>query len=297
MWGHHGSGHGGGHHGSGHGGGHHGSGHGGGHHIVGSHQQYAGYQQTNPNATSTTNVLHQNVSSLQQAQGAYQQYGSTSSSAPPLHQQQSTQPGYDSRYQQQQHGQMQYQPGYAGPISGNRQPPPGVAPDVWGWFQAVDRRGTGQITSDELQQALLNNNWSHFNAETCRIMIGMFDKDGSGTIDINEFSLLWKYIQDWKACFNSFDTDQSGTIDQQELHRAFSTFGYRLSPQFCNLCVRVFDRTNANTMKFDDFIQCCVMLKTLTDSFRKLDTNQNGVINISYEQFMDMVLNNTLSGI
>ena len=24
----------------------------------------------------------------------------------------------------------------------------------------------------------------------------------SGTIDINEFAALWKYIEDWKACFD-----------------------------------------------------------------------------------------------
>ena len=119
----------------------------------------------------------------------------------------------------------------------------------------------------------------------------------SGTIDIHEFSALWKYVQDWKGCFDGFDTDNSGTIDQQELSRAFTSFGYRLSPEFCAMCVRVFDRASANTMKLDDFIQCCVMLKTLTDSFRKFDTNQSGVINISYQQFMDMALDNTLSGI
>jgi len=168
---------------------------------------------------------------------------------------------------------------------------------LWGWFQTVDEDRSGHINADELQRALVNNNWSHFNKETCRLMIGMFDKDRSGTIDVYEFVLLWKYIQDWKNCFDGFDKDRSGSIDQAELSQAFASFGYRLSPQFCTLCVRVFDRSSANTMKFDDFIQCCVMLKSLTDSFRKFDTNQNGRIQINYEQFLDMVLNNTLSGI
>ena len=51
-------------------------------------------------------------------------------------------------------------------------PPPGVDPTVYGWFQAVDADKSGQITAIELQQALTNNNWSHFNPETCRLMIG-----------------------------------------------------------------------------------------------------------------------------
>lgn len=47
-------------------------------------------------------------------------------------------------------------------------------------------------------------------------------------------------------------------------------FFFRLL-SFCNLCVRKFDRLNVYTMKFDDFIQCCVMLKFLIDVFRKYD--------------------------
>ncbi len=53
---------------------------------------------------------------------------------------------------------------------------------------------------------------------------------------------------------------------------------------FCTLCTRMFDRSDMRTMKFDDFIQCCVMLKSLTESFKKQDTNRSGVININYEQ-------------
>ncbi len=44
-------------------------------------------------------------------------------------------------------------------------------------FQSVDRDRSGGISAEELKMALLNNNWSHFNSETCRLMIGMFDKD------------------------------------------------------------------------------------------------------------------------
>ena len=51
-------------------------------------------------------------------------------------------------------------------------PPPGVDPSIYSWFITVDADRSGSITSAELQQALTNGNWSHFNAETCRLMIG-----------------------------------------------------------------------------------------------------------------------------
>ena len=54
--------------------------------------------------------------------------------------------------------------------------------------------------------------------------------------------------------------------------------------EFCNLCTRVFDRNDRRTMKFDDFIQCCVMLRSLTEGFKKLDTDMDGIVQINYEQ-------------
>ena len=52
--------------------------------------------------------------------------------------------------------------------------PPGVDPTVFSWFVAVDADHSGQITANELQQALTNGNWSHFNPEACRLMIGIY---------------------------------------------------------------------------------------------------------------------------
>lgn len=182
--------------------------------------------------------------------------------------------------------------GYGAPA-----PPPGVSQELWNWFQAVDQDRSGKITAIELRQALMNGNMTPFNEETCRLMVGMFDKSKDGTIDINEFAALWKYVQDWKGCFERFDTDRSGNIDAQELSNAFRTFGYNLSPQFSDSVIRVFDRRGMRTINFDDFIQACVMLKTLTDKFRVKDTQQRGVINIGYEEFLEMVLDNTIMAV
>lgn len=173
-------------------------------------------------------------------------------------------------------------------------PPPGVAPDLWSMFKAVDQDNSGKITVDELQRALMNGNWSPFNEETCRLMVGMFDKDGNGTIDIYEFSTLWNYIQDWKRCFDSFDTDRSGTIDLRELHQALTAFGYRLSQTFAQTIIKRFDRCGTGSIQFDDFIQSCVMLHCLTNAFRMKDVQQTGHIALRYEEFLEMVIDTTI---
>lgn len=88
----------------------------------------------------------------------------------------------------------------------------------------------------------------------------MFDRRGTATIRLEEFGSLWKYVEDWQACFQNYDKDNSGFIDASELHSALTAFGYRLNPQVTQLMVKRFDRQNRGTLAFDDFIQSCVML-------------------------------------
>lgn len=157
---------------------------------------------------------------------------------------------------------------------------------LWDVFQRVDRDRSGAITADELQQALSNGTWTPFNPETVRLMIGMFDKNQKGTVSFEEFGALWKYVTDWQNCFRSFDRDNSGNIDRNELKTALTNFGYRLSDQIIDTLIRKYDRAGRGTIYFDDFIQCCVVLYTLTAAFRQLDTDLDGVITIHYEQFL-----------
>ena len=68
--------------------------------------------------------------------------------------------------------------------------------------------------------------------------------------------------------------------------------GYRLSPQFSGLVVSRYDPQARQRLTLDNFIQACVMLKTVTDTFRQKDSQQKGVIQIGYEEFLTMVLLN-----
>lgn len=56
----------------------------------------------------------------------------------------------------------------------------------------------------------------------------MFDKNNTGMIDFHEFGALWKYVQDWQACFRTYDRDNSGNIDMNELKNALTSFGMNI---------------------------------------------------------------------
>ncbi|KAJ7420671.1 Programmed cell death protein 6 [Willisornis vidua] len=145
---------------------------------------------------------------------------------------------------------------------------------LWNVFQRVDKDRSGIISDNELQQALSN---------------GMFDRENKGGVNFNEFTGVWKYITDWQNVFRTYDRDNSGMIDKNELKQALTGFGYRLSDQFYDILIRKFDRQGRGQVAFDDFIQCCVVLQRLTDVFRRYDTDQDGWIQVSYEQYLSMV--------
>merc|ERR1712079_221166 len=122
----------------------------------------------------------------------------------------------------------------------------------------------------------------------------LFDHDKTGEISYSEFGSLWRYVVDWQNCFKTFDKDKSGSINYTELQAALTTFGYNLSPPVYNLLIRKFDRTKSQAVRFDDFIQCCLVLHGITDMFRAEDTDLDGVVTISYEKFLTMLLNSSL---
>ncbi|KAL1921769.1 uncharacterized protein VTP21DRAFT_10411 [Calcarisporiella thermophila] len=191
---------------------------------------------------------------------------------------------YGGGYPQQPYGRP--------PPPAGQQPPPNVDPQLWHWFKAVDTDNSGFLTVEELQRALINGDWSPFNIETCRMMINMFDVDNSGTINYQEFAGLWRYIEEWKRCFQTFDQDGSGTINFQELKTALRSFGYNLSDNFIRLLIKKYDKYGTQDITFDLFLQACVTVKTLTDAFRRFDVNASGWIQINYEQFLELVVMN-----
>ncbi|KAI0061890.1 EF-hand [Artomyces pyxidatus] len=188
--------------------------------------------------------------------------------------------------------------GFAPPGHGG--PPPGADPQLWSWFTAVDTDRSGQVSAPELQKALINGDWSPFDLDTVKLLMNIFDSDRSGTIGFNEFAGLWKYIKDWQGVFRHFDRDGSGTIDGGELSDALRQ--YNLSPQLLNLLERKYDvKATAPVttgyraaalpgITFDRFVRACVVVKQITESFAKLDTDRDGWIQINYDGFMQTVL-------
>jgi Ca2+-binding EF-hand superfamily protein len=167
---------------------------------------------------------------------------------------------------------------------------------LWNWFSSVDSDRSGAITAQELERALINGDWTPFDLDTVKLLMLIFDTDRSGTIGFNEFSGLWKYIKDWQNVFKHFDRDRSGTIDGGELRDALAQFGFNLSPPLLDLVQKKYANQTvgrgmpAPGISFDRFVRACVVVKQLSESFGRLDTDRDGWIQINYDQFMNTVL-------
>ncbi|KAI0752827.1 hypothetical protein C8Q80DRAFT_1148496 [Daedaleopsis nitida] len=176
-------------------------------------------------------------------------------------------------------------------------PPAGADPQLWQWFTAVDVDRSNHISVHELQKALINGDWSPFDLDTVKLLMSIFDTDRSGTIGYNEFAGLWKYIKDWQNVYRHFDRDNSGTIEGSELQEALRQFGYNLSPQLLRLVEakygsgpRAGHGAPPPGITFDRFVRACVVIKQISETFQKLDTDRDGWVQINYDQFMHTVL-------
>ncbi|KLO09705.1 EF-hand, partial [Schizopora paradoxa] len=177
-------------------------------------------------------------------------------------------------------------------------PPPNADPQLWNWFSSVDADRSGAITAEELQTALVNGDWTPFDLDTVKMLMSIFDTDRSGTIGFAEFTGLWKYIKDWQGVFRHFDRDRSGSIDGVELEAALKQFGYNLSPALMHLVLAKYASAPVRNqmgapppaVTFDRFVRACVVIKNLTESFQRLDTQRSGYVQMSYDTFMQTVL-------
>ncbi|KAF8707141.1 hypothetical protein HU200_030382 [Digitaria exilis] len=205
--------------------------------------------------------------------------------------------------------------------------PPGTDPNVVACFQAADRDGSGMIDDKELQSALSGYNQS-FSLRTVHLLMYLFTNtnvrkigkslpfvlsipfvmvratvrsDRSAVrswagIDLS-YSSFWSLavlvqLISCVAIFERFDRDRSGKIDSSELRDALLSLGYSVSPTVLDLLVSKFDKTGGKNraIEYDNFIECCLTVKGLTEKFKEKDTTLSGSATFTYEAFMLTVL-------
>ncbi|KAK9239756.1 hypothetical protein V1525DRAFT_424465 [Lipomyces kononenkoae] len=156
-------------------------------------------------------------------------------------------------------------------------------------FSTVDKDGSGKLSGSELRSALVNFDKTKFDPETIRLMIKLFDSDGSGTINYAEFKRLWNYLGEWLERFQQFDLDHNTTISLDEFSLALKSFGFQFSPRFVRFMFNYYDKRGTGSISFDLFVQANITVQRIHDAFKKYDRGQ-GTIQISLEDLLTEVL-------
>nr|XP_043622076.1 calcium-binding protein CBP-like [Erigeron canadensis] len=170
--------------------------------------------------------------------------------------------------------------------------PPGTDPNVMACFQVADLDGSGVIDDKELQTALSSYNQS-FSIRTVRLLMYLFTNSNTARkIGPKEFTQVFYSLQNWRANFEKFDRDRSGRIDAWELRDALMSLGFAVSPVVLDLLVSKYDRSGGRNkaIEYDNFIECCLIVKGLTEKFKEKDTTYSGNATFTYEDFMLTVL-------
>ncbi|RXM29935.1 Sorcin, partial [Acipenser ruthenus] len=90
-------------------------------------------------------------------------------------------------------------------------------------------------------------------------------RDCSCKMGFNEFKELWAVLSAWKQHFMTMDKDRSGTVDPEEMRQSIASMGYHINPSALVVILKRF--STHGMIAFDDYVACCIKLRTLTGTF------------------------------
>uniref|UniRef100_A0A665T1M2 Calpain-2 catalytic subunit n=1 Tax=Echeneis naucrates TaxID=173247 RepID=A0A665T1M2_ECHNA len=121
---------------------------------------------------------------------------------------------------------------------------------------------------------------SGFGLTTCRNMVNLLDKDGSGKLGLVEFKVLWTKIENFLNIYRQKDVDNSGTMSSTEMRTAVEEAGFSLNNPLHQVLVARYSESDL-TIDFDNFVGCLVRLETMFNMFSSLDKDASGSIELS----------------
>ncbi|XP_066553110.1 calpain 2, (m/II) large subunit, like [Amia ocellicauda] len=128
-----------------------------------------------------------------------------------------------------------------------------------------------------------------FSLETCRNMVNLLDKDGSGKLGLVEFKILWTKIDIFLKIYREKDVDKSGTMSSHEMRAAVEAAGFKLNNALHQILVARYGSSDL-TIDFDNFVGCVIRLETLFKTFLTLDQGKQGEVEFNLVQWLTFAM-------
>uniref|UniRef100_W5NF88 Calpain-2 catalytic subunit n=2 Tax=Lepisosteus oculatus TaxID=7918 RepID=W5NF88_LEPOC len=128
-----------------------------------------------------------------------------------------------------------------------------------------------------------------FSLETCRNMVDLLDKDGSGKLGLLEFKILWTKIESYLNIYRGKDADGSGTMSSPEMRVAVEEAGFKLNNALHQILVARYSDPNL-TIDFDNFVGCLIRLESLFKIFKTLDQKKQGEVEFTLLEWLNFTM-------
>ncbi|KAJ8392425.1 hypothetical protein AAFF_G00075500 [Aldrovandia affinis] len=128
-----------------------------------------------------------------------------------------------------------------------------------------------------------------FSLETARNMVNLLDKDGSGKLGLLEFKILWTKIETFLNIYREKDVDQSGTMSSTEMRMAVEEAGFSLDNALHQILVARYSEPDL-TIDFDNFVGCLVRLESMFKTFKTLDKDESGEVELDLMEWLNVSL-------
>jgi len=135
--------------------------------------------------------------------------------------------------------------------------------------------------------------------ETVKLLMKVFNAER--LLSFTEFQHVWMYLWDRLNVFRRFELGSADSIGGNHLAEALQSSeagaGYGLSSSTMALMQNRYateyshDGRQTSRLSFDRFLQASLLLRLVTTSFKSVDGDGDGMVEVSFDQVMMLVLN------
>lgn len=155
----------------------------------------------------------------------------------------------------------------------------------------------GVLSEDELRKVLINTDSSHFDSDSIRFLFDLYDLDGNGALDFDEFYELWKFINDHREIFASLDVRRCSYITQNQFEGCIRGYSYCISDKTIEHIFLTYSNANKDSygsppvLKLDKFICAFCRAREAHELISTEKNMSNGQIQLRYDQAFEYLLN------